>query len=480
MKRFVLAFTVACLTLCWASNICVAQMYQVTELGTLGGQWSSAAGINFFGQVTGSSGLPDFAGHAFRTKPLRPINPSTDDVGTFGATGKGDHSEGYAVNAFGRVVGGSFITYGAKFHAFRTAPNRPINLATDDLGTLGGDFSSARGISDFGQVVGYSMLNSGVAPHAFRTGFNKKINPVTDDLGTLGGILSQASGVNLFGQVVGISSLSGDTVYHAFRTRSNRKINPATDDLGTLGGSASSASHINLFGQVVGTASLPGDTQSHAFRTAPNRSINPATDDLGTLGGTQSSAASVNDFGQVVGAANLAGDTAAHAFLYSGHTMHDLNALIAPGSGCVLVNVVDINDAGLIAANANCGSQSEAVLLTPVYRAFVKQPVDAEGLSIFSARRGTIPLKFALTKNGAPTCDLPQAGIAITRATFSALDAIDENAYAAPDDGTDFRIDAAGCQYHYNLKPAGLGKGLYRVDVSIEGIVVGHAVFALR
>jgi hypothetical protein len=48
------------------------------------------------------------------------------------------------------------------------------------------------------------------------------------------------------------------------------------------------------------------------------------------------------------------------------------------------------------------------------------------------------------------------------------------------DSGSNFRIDSTACQYVYNLAASALGVGTYRVDISINGIMVGHAVFALK
>ncbi|HEU5246100.1 MAG TPA: hypothetical protein VFU09_03320 [Candidatus Udaeobacter sp.] len=46
------------------------------------------------------------------------------------------------------------------------------------------------------------------------------------------------------------------------------------------------------------------------------------------------------------------------------------------------------------------------------------------------------------------------------------------------DTGSNFRIDS--CQYVYNLSASALGVGTYRVDILINGQVVGSASFALR
>jgi hypothetical protein len=48
------------------------------------------------------------------------------------------------------------------------------------------------------------------------------------------------------------------------------------------------------------------------------------------------------------------------------------------------------------------------------------------------------------------------------------------------DPSSNFRIDQSACQYTYNFAASSLGVGTYRVDISIDGIVVGYAVFALK
>jgi len=111
----------------------------------------------------------------------------------------------------------------------------------------------------------------------------------------------------------------------------------------------------------------------------------------------------------------------------------------------------------------------------------VQQPINPDGSSIFKANKGVLPVKFNLIHNNAPTCTLPPATIAVTRTAGGTLGSVDENVYLTnADSGPNFRIDQAACQYIYNLGAAALGAGAYRVDISINGIVVGNAVFALK
>ncbi len=113
------------------------------------------------------------------------------------------------------------------------------------------------------------------------------------------------------------------------------------------------------------------------------------------------------------------------------------------------------------------------------YAGQVQQPINADGSSVFSVRRGVVPVKFILTQGGVATCALPPATIAVTRTAGGATGAIDESVYSgSADAGSNFRID--NCQYVYNLSASALGVGTYRVDILIDGQVVGSGIFQLK
>jgi hypothetical protein len=116
---------------------------------------------------------------------------------------------------------------------------------------------------------------------------------------------------------------------------------------------------------------------------------------------------------------------------------------------------------------------------TPSYSAQIQQPINRDGSSVFSVRRGVVPVKFTLTQEGVATCALPPATIALTRTAGATTGAVDESVYSgSADAGSNFRIDS--CQYIYNLGASALGVGTYRVDIKINGQVVGSGIFQLK
>jgi probable HAF family extracellular repeat protein len=85
----------------------------MTDLGTLGGTFSSASAINELGQVTGVADTAGGASHAFRWTAAGGMR----DLGTLGGT----FSYASAINAPGQVTG-SADTAGGAPHAFRWTP----------------------------------------------------------------------------------------------------------------------------------------------------------------------------------------------------------------------------------------------------------------------------------------------------------------------------------------------------------------------
>src|SRR5215472_622032 len=116
---------------------------------------------------------------------------------------------------------------------------------------------------------------------------------------------------------------------------------------------------------------------------------------------------------------------------------------------------------------------------TPSYAAQIQPPINADGTSVFSSRRGVVPVRFTLTQSGVATCDLPPATIAVTRTGGGVTGDVNESVYSSnADTGSNFRIDH--CQHVYNLNSGALGVGIYRIDILINGQVVGSAAFELR
>jgi probable HAF family extracellular repeat protein len=312
--------------------------YTVTDLGTLGGDFSEGWSVNAFGEVAGRSQVAAFPHpyHAFRYS-----GGGMTDLDTLGST----YSSGDAINDAGQVAGSAFVS-GVNTHAFLFG----VDGSALDLGTLGGDTSAAFGINNRGWVVGQAAVTGTYLTHAFlyRHGH-------MTDLGTLGGDRSAALAVNDAGWVVGGSDAPGGV--HAFLWRHGH-----ITDLGTLGGSVSSAQAVNALGQVAGDSDLAytpsGFFPHHAFLWEQGQFT-----DLGTLGGFYSYAYGLNDYGQVVGYAAVPDNTSA-PFLYADGTMTNLNDLIPPD--WTLSQARGINDAGqIVGYGSSAQGGVHALLLSP-------------------------------------------------------------------------------------------------------------------
>lgn len=317
----------------------LAAGYTITDLGTLGGTFSYAYGINNSGQVVGTAAVPGDAIRSFLWQ-----NGSMQSLGTLG----GDNSIAYDINNHGQVVGVSSISGGGTLgHAFLWQ-----NGSMQNLGVLGGDYSGASAINDSGTIVGWSNVGNYPGAHAF-----VYANNVMTDLGTLGGTESSAAAINSLGYIVGNAYTQGNTESHmvawdTFGIHDLHNPNQSVNDRATS---------INASNQIVGVdGGSPSTASIRAFLLQ-----NGVKTYLGTFGGSESIAGAINESGQIVGEAfTTAGNP--HAFLYEGNTLQDLNSFLPSNSGWVLQEAHDINDRGQIVGHGTIGGVTHAFLMAPV------------------------------------------------------------------------------------------------------------------
>lgn len=225
------------------------------------------------------------------------------DLGTLGGNG----STALAVNGLGQVVGWSYVVdkHGdpAGSHAFLWNGGNLI-----DLGTLGGKISGARAINDAGWVMGYSETgdvyydDGSPIPLPVQHPFVWTATTGMVDINPPGSTFAEAVAMNSSGQVALYAIPAGGEYRHAFLWTPGE----GTTDLGDLGSGVSFAVGINDSGEVAGYSFTAGG-EEHVFLWTPGRGMI----DLGA----GSSVHGPNNLGQVL-AHDHTTDSTGHTHLF--------------------------------------------------------------------------------------------------------------------------------------------------------------------
>jgi probable HAF family extracellular repeat protein len=122
------------------------------KMGTLGGAWSQAYGINNKGQITGLAYTKnDLSAHGFIASCAK---CALKDLGTF--AGSTSTVWGFAINDSGVVVGQS--TFKDTYHAFVYSGGKIKDLNSLIPAGSGWELTEANGINASGQIVGMGTI----------------------------------------------------------------------------------------------------------------------------------------------------------------------------------------------------------------------------------------------------------------------------------------------------------------------------------
>jgi len=251
---------------------------KVTNLNTIGANYSIAFAINNAGQLVGTEISPSDQCGCFRAFLYSGGSMKTIDPPSLFPDG----AIAFGINSSGQVVGAGYLTL-TNTHAFLYSGGQMVDLG-------GGNQAEAEAINDAGQVVGG---NDGVA-FLYSNG---KMTSLGMPAGASG---SRATAINRNGQIVGWISFANASSHGALYS------NGVWTDLGTFpGASQTVATGINTSGQIVGTTVFPN--QYHPFKTGKHLGwvfLKGAIVDLNTLippnsGFTITGVAGINDSGQV-------------------------------------------------------------------------------------------------------------------------------------------------------------------------------------
>lgn len=239
-------------------------------------------------------------------------------------TARGSFSYANAINEAGAIAG--TVVVDGVAHGFRYQGGNLLDLGANTSGS---------GINARGDVVGGMSTDTGTFSYIYRGGIVTQL----PNLGT--GIQGVAADINDNGAIAGSSTtdfISSPPPFHPYLYDGGH-----LTDLGDLDGrEVNMATAINNAGQIAGYSE--SRTDAHAFLYD-----NGVLQDLGGFGGTAVAVNDLNEHGTLVGTA-FAAPRGLIPFMNDGAALVDLNTLVDPALGWLLLEAYANNDLGQIVA----------------------------------------------------------------------------------------------------------------------------------
>lgn len=297
-------------------------LYQIADLGSLGGGSSAAFAINASGSAVGSSRTASGLDVAFRN----------DDAMLYALAGT--RSTAAAINDSGVIAGTVFGPSGAQ----------AVLWSNGQAGAIAGRDSYAMGVNHSGSATGSAQGS------AFRW--------TSGALETLNlGYWSAGYAINASGAIAGYAETTFGRFTAFLWDGSSIVLLPS------VGGRSSYAMAVNDHGVVAGSSTnQAGYSRATLWRDG-------AAIDLGTLGGVASFASGINASGSVVGSSFDHSNSYMRAFLFQNGTMLDLNSLLLSPAGWLLTAAYGINGSGQIVGTGIYQGEYRAFRLDPVFLA---------------------------------------------------------------------------------------------------------------
>jgi probable HAF family extracellular repeat protein len=327
--------------------------YQVTDLGTLGGNGSAAYGINNAGVISGGANVANGDQHPFVWQ-----NGKLSDLGGLG----GGNGAGSIPSGSMQIALASETTrtdpFGADFCGYGTSRVCQAAIWNDGkvtaLPTPGGNNAIGYAFNQRGQIVGVAETSDPdpTCPASRHLGYVPVIwGPAPGEMQKLalpqGDTVGWAILSNDRGEAIGASGTCDNTAPTVNGALTGRRAilweNGAPRDLGNFGGDQALAVGLNDRTEVVGSASIPGG-DLHGFLWSRDNGM----EDIGAIGDDPNGLpSSINNARQAVGSSCDA-QFNCRAFLWERYTMTDLNELVPADSPLYLVFATWINDVGEI------------------------------------------------------------------------------------------------------------------------------------